>query len=33
MIYGNLFAVETEAKVKTAIKIIVTKHDGDSGTE
>jgi hypothetical protein len=28
-----LFAIEIEAKVKTAIKIILTKDDDDSGTE
>jgi hypothetical protein len=35
MIYGNLFAIEIEAKVKTAIKIILilTKDDDDNGTE
>jgi len=32
MIYGNLFAIETEAKVKTAIKIILTKDD-DGGID
>jgi hypothetical protein len=33
MINGNLFAIEVEAKVKSAIKIILTKDDGESGTE
>jgi hypothetical protein len=33
MIYGNLFAIEIEAKVNTAIKIILTKDDDDSDTE
>jgi hypothetical protein len=32
MIYGNLLAIDIEAKVKTAIKIILTKDD-DDGTE
>jgi hypothetical protein len=31
--HGNLFAIEIEAKVNTAIKIILTKDDDDSDTE
>ena len=33
LFHGNLFAIEIEAKVNTAIKIILTKDDDDSDTE
>jgi len=33
MINGNLTAIAIEAMIKSAIKITLTKDDGDSGTE